>query len=659
MQRTPNTGSSRRPRLGKTLTIAGVVAYSCLVAIILQQQARAADLIVTWNGGSGAWNSDANWTPQVVPLNGVDTFNVRIDDGNGAASTVVLDVDATISSLLIDADDSLLQGAGQDLAVVGGSVVNNGSWTIDNGTGGGSTTLLLANSSILSGNGTIVMSDSAGNQILTDGTVLTHEAGHTIRGSGVVTTEYGALVNRGAIIADGNNLPIELASLEGSDAHTGLLHAIGSRGIVVNSALRNDGTVIVENGSKVSVGGSYIQTDTLSPGTTRLEGGTIDVGIASLNVRTGEFVGFGNIRGNLLIGGNAVLRPGLPVGSLHIIGVGNSNLSIDDGDLHVDIGGRTAGTEFDQIVADGELFLDRGNVAPAVLSVTLINGFVPELGDSFEILNSSQRRGVFSSVAGTDLPNGLVFQVRYTSTSVILDVVVKPTPTASPTITSTSTLTSTATLTATATVTPSATPTATPTPEFTCDPQPLIGCREGGLGQFDIRDPDRDKSDRLDWKWKRGAANAFADFGNPTVDTPYAFCVYDEAGDVPSLVVAARIPAAGTCNTRPCWKQLGSDPRPRGFKYNNPRNLDPDGIKKVHLRVGDEGKAQVFVKGKGENLVMPGPVSGQQFFNQDSGVTVQLVNSLGICWSSRFVTPAQRNQGADVRSPRFRDKESE
>jgi hypothetical protein len=34
--------------------------------------------------------------------------------------------------------------------------------------------------------------------------------------------------------------------------------------------------------------------------------------------------------------------------------------------------------------------------------------------------------------------------------------------------------------------------------------------------------------------------------------TDYALCVYDTTAGTPSLALAARIPAGGTCGTRPC-----------------------------------------------------------------------------------------------------------
>jgi len=60
------------------------------------------------------------------------------------------------------------------------------------------------------------------------------------------------------------------------------------------------------------------------------------------------------------------------------------------------------------------------------------------------------------------------------------------------------------------------------------------------------------------------------------------------------------------------------------------------------LQAGADGKAKIVVKGKGANLPMPAPV-GTGLFAQDTAVTVQLVNSDGMCWEADFSAPAKKN----------------
>ena len=53
------------------------------------------------------------------------------------------------------------------------------------------------------------------------------------------------------------------------------------------------------------------------------------------------------------------------------------------------------------------------------------------------------------------------------------------------------------------------------------------------------------------------------DFGNPTVDTDYEFCVFTRDLVASGLArVAAPLSAAQSCGTSPCWT-----PASGGFKY--------------------------------------------------------------------------------------------
>ncbi len=70
--------------------------------------------------------------------------------------------------------------------------------------------------------------------------------------------------------------------------------------------------------------------------------------------------------------------------------------------LNIELGGTAAGTQYDQINVAGDLTLD------GTLEVSLINGFTPTAGQTFDFLNGSTLAGAFSSVVLPDLP-GLVW----------------------------------------------------------------------------------------------------------------------------------------------------------------------------------------------------------------------------------------------------------
>ena len=213
------------------------------------------------------------------------------------------------------------------------------------------------------------------------------------------------------------------------------------------------------------------------------------------------------------------------------------------------------------------------------------------------------------------------------------------TPTDTPTSTETQTpaTTPTVTLTITPTVTGTATATSTPTP--LCAATPVSGCRQPGRASILLKAKLTGSRNLMMWKWGRGAATDRIEFGDPlTGSTSYAICVYDESGGEPSLVISATAPAVRLYAGRPCWKETT-----QGFRYFD-ANASPDGLLRVRLNAGVEGRAAITVKATGNHFPMPAPMSTSQLFHQNNTVTVQLVNSDGgVCWESGFHAPASRN----------------
>ena len=61
------------------------------------------------------------------------------------------------------------------------------------------------------------------------------------------------------------------------------------------------------------------------------------------------------------------------------------------------------------------------------LEISLINGFVPTIGQSFVIMTATSINGIFDCLEATPLPNG-VFRVTYAPTTVTLSVQTVPPP---------------------------------------------------------------------------------------------------------------------------------------------------------------------------------------------------------------------------------------
>jgi probable HAF family extracellular repeat protein len=129
-------------------------------------------------------------------------------------------------------------------------------------------------------------------------------------------------------------------------------------------------------------------------------------------------------------------------------------------------------------------------------------------------------------------------------------------------------------------------------PVVGCGSAPIAGCQPAASGKskLDLR------SGRLVWKWTSSATVAPADFGDPTADADYQLCVYDAS----SLAAQARIPAGGTCGTRPCWKRVGTT----AYRQRSATGA-PDGIVATKLRAGGAGAGKLALRGKGAYLGTP------------------------------------------------------
>ena len=89
--------------------------------------------------------------------------------------------------------------------------------------------------------------------------------------------------------------------------------------------------------------------------------------------------------------------------------------------LLIELGGLQAGTQYDCVVDSGVLSL--GGDA---LNVVFYNGFVPSLGDSFEILQYGQLSGDFGTVIYPTLSDGLSWQRTTSATAMTITVVPEP-----------------------------------------------------------------------------------------------------------------------------------------------------------------------------------------------------------------------------------------
>jgi hypothetical protein len=293
--------------------------------------------------------------------------------------------------------------------------------------------------------------------------------------------------------------------LNGTFGNAGTLNKTAGTGdgrTSFNAAFNNSGTVNASSGT-LDFNGAFNQTT----GLTRLNGGAVTTN-STLTFNGGTLDGNGSITGNVSNG--ATLAPGLSPGALSLTGAYSQTQA---GTFSVEIGGTTV-SDFDRLTVSGAATFD------GTLAASLIGGFTPNVGDTFQIMTFASRSGDFDQEQGFVLGGGLGFRKVLNATDLTLLVVQEicddqidndddgfidcddikcsvvqicigtptstrtRTPTITPTGTNTPTPMSTPTATATASPTPTATssatasrtPSATATPTVTATATPTMPC---------------------------------------------------------------------------------------------------------------------------------------------------------------------------------------
>ncbi|MBN1911051.1 MAG: hypothetical protein JW818_14995 [Pirellulales bacterium] len=120
----------------------------------------------------------------------------------------------------------------------------------------------------------------------------------------------------------------------------------------------------------------------------------------------GTLTGTGTIKGSVT--GSGCVSPGDSVGTLKVEGDCASDR------IFIELAGTTQDVNYDLLSVDGLCWLDNE------LEIVLQDGFVPSLGDQFTIIQYGDRSGVFNTLAGISLPNGLILMPDYGPNAVTL-----------------------------------------------------------------------------------------------------------------------------------------------------------------------------------------------------------------------------------------------
>ena len=183
---------------------------------------------------------------------------------------------------------------------------------------------------------------------------------------------------------------------------TGGLHA----GASALSGFTNTGIVNIGPYSNLNVVGNYTQ---IAGQTNLYETGTLQVQGRGMAVFAGGSVysEFGTISGPVF--SNAAI-------SLYQLSILGNYTQGPNGSLTFDIAGTGPG-EFDQLNISGHAQLN------GLMTVDLLHGFVPDLGDAFDIVHFASESGTFSMVLGLPINGEEHFVLEYNASDLTLDVV--------------------------------------------------------------------------------------------------------------------------------------------------------------------------------------------------------------------------------------------
>ena len=132
----------------------------------------------------------------------------------------------------------------------------------------------------------------------------------------------------------------------------------------------------------------------------------------------GALFGTNTLAGNVQSAGT--ITPGDSPTQTGQLAVTGSYTQVSTGSLDIGIAGVNAGTQY------GQLNVTAGASLGGTLNLSLLNGFVPSVGQTFTILNASSVSGTFAAVNGACINSSEHFTVTYDPGDVVLTVVSGP-----------------------------------------------------------------------------------------------------------------------------------------------------------------------------------------------------------------------------------------
>ncbi len=187
----------------------------------------------------------------------------------------------------------------------------------------------------------------------------------------------------------------------------GSLTLTTAKSLTTPAGLSSAGRLTVGAGTKLNVTGSYTQTagSATVDGTLTAPSGT--------SIQAGNVFGRGTIAGTVVSGGSFTAGDS----SMHTGKLSPSTYTQNSaGSLNIAVGGLIVGKQY------GQLAVANGASLNGTLNLTLLNGFVPTVGEMFTILTCSVCTGQFATVNGLSINSSEHFAITYNPANVMLTV---------------------------------------------------------------------------------------------------------------------------------------------------------------------------------------------------------------------------------------------
>ncbi len=248
----------------------------------------------------------------------------------------------------------------------------------------------------------------------------------TITGTGTVLAPISGSEN--ATITATGLLSLGQATRTDGFAFDGTLNVGSHRVILQDADLAELGilTSLAGGGTLNAVAGASLAAGRVlgATGSARIDGQFVNNGTVNGPTGTGQYLTFDDdVSGAGNYTGNIEFRQGFsPGNSPGLVTIDGDVLFTTTTTLDLELAGVVRGSEYDAVDIDGHLF------AGGTVRFSLLDGFMPTVGDEFVVLTFSTVSGDFQEYEGLDLGDDLWLQPSWTGSGLSMTVVAVPEP---------------------------------------------------------------------------------------------------------------------------------------------------------------------------------------------------------------------------------------